>query len=244
MIQNEKQELCMSKLQHKLLSMIMGVLLVVSMLLVSREAAESVSGGRVQAGEEKKCVVIDAGHGGDDPGKVGINNALEKDINLKIALLVKQFLEAEDIEVILTRDTEAGLYDADASNKKVQDMKRRIAIIEEAKPDLTVSVHQNSYPEEYVHGSQVFFYTGSKEGQALAETIQRQLTQKADPENTRQIKANDSYYLLKKTGVPIVIVECGFLSNYAEAEKLCTEEYQERVAWAIHMGIVQYLNKE
>ena len=121
-------------------------------------------------------------------------------------------------------------------------MKRRIAIIEEAQPDLTVSIHQNSYPEEYVHGAQVFFYTGSHEGQALAEMIQNQLVEKADPENTRQIKANDSYYLLKKTGVPIVIVECGFLSNYEEAAKLCSEEYQERVAWAIHMGIVQYLN--
>lgn len=234
----------MSKLQYKLLSMVMGVLLVVSMLFVSREAAKSVNGSRILVGEEKKCVVIDAGHGGDDPGKVGINNSLEKDINLKIALLVKQFLEAEDIEVVLTRENESGLYDAGAANKKVQDMKRRIAIIDEVKPDLTVSIHQNSYPEEYVHGAQVFFYTGSREGQALAETIQKQLKEKTDPENTRQIKANDSYYLLKKTGVPIVIVECGFLSNYTEAEKLCTQEYQERVAWAIHMGILQYLNKE
>ncbi|MGN1146244.1 MAG: N-acetylmuramoyl-L-alanine amidase [Acetatifactor sp.] len=232
----------MNKFQHKLLSMIMGGLLVVSMLLVSREAARSVNGSKAQVGEKKQCVVIDAGHGGDDPGKVGINNALEKDVNLRIALLVKQFLEAEDIKVVMTRDTEEGLYDAGASNKKVQDMKRRIAMIEEAQPDLTVSIHQNSYPEEYVHGAQVFFYTGSHEGQALAEMIQNQLVEKADPENTRQIKANDSYYLLKKTGVPIVIVECGFLSNYEEAAKLCSEEYQERVAWAIHMGIVQYLN--
>ena len=76
----------------------------------------------------------------------------------------------------------------------------------------------------------------------LAEGIQRRLVESADPENKRQVKANDSYYLLKKTGVPIVIVECGFLSNSAEAEKLCTPEYQQRVAWAIHMGILEYLN--
>ena len=233
----------MNKFEHKLLSMIMGLLLVVAMLVLGKEAAKSVTGDDIKVKDYKYKVVIDAGHGGDDPGKVGINGALEKDINLQIALLVREFLEEQDVEVILTRETEEGLYDAGAPNKKVQDMKRRIAIIEEAAPDVTVSVHQNSYPEEYVHGAQVFYYTGSKEGQALADTIQKQLTEKTDPENKRQIKANDSYYLLKKTGIPIVIVECGFLSNSAEAEKLCDEEYQERVAWAIHMGILQYLNE-
>lgn len=116
-------------------------------------------------------------------------------------------------------------------------------MIEEASPVLTVSIHQNSYPEGYVHGAQVFYYTGSTQGQLLAACVQGQLVKRADPENKRQIKANDSYYLLKKTEVPIVIVECGFLSNREEAEKLCTPDYQHRVAWAIHMGILQYLNK-
>ena len=88
----------------------------------------------------------------------------------------------------------------------------------------------------------MFYYTGSTQGQMLAESIQKQLIAKADPENKRQIKANDSYYLLKKTGIPIVIVECGFLSNSNEAEKLCTPQYQDRIAWAIHMGILQFLN--
>jgi len=233
----------LNKFEHKLLSLVMGLLLIAAMLIWSREAARSVTGNEVKVQNNKYRVVIDAGHGGDDPGKVGINGALEKDINLQIALLVQEFLEEQDVEVILTRQTDAGLYDAGASNKKVQDMKRRISIIEEAEPDVTVSIHQNSYPEEYVHGAQVFFYTGSKAGQALAQTIQEQFLEKADPENTRQIKANDSYYLLKKTGIPIVIVECGFLSNAAEAAKLCDEAYQERVAWAIHMGILQYLSE-
>ena len=143
--------------------------------------------------------------------------------------------------MVLTRDTEEGLYDAHASNKKVQDMKRRIEKIEETDPVLTVSVHQNSYPEEYVHGAQVFYYNGSSGGQKLAELLQKQLTKDLDPENHRQIKANESYYLLKKTKGTIVIVECGFLSNAAEAEKLCTETYQDRVAWSIHKGILQYI---
>lgn len=187
-------------------------------------------------------VVIDAGHGGDDPGKIGINGTPEKDLNLCIAKKVKAYLMAEDIDVIMTRETEAGLYDASASNKKVQDMKRRIALIEEASPAVTVSIHQNSYPEEYVHGAQVFYYSESREGKDLAEKIQARLIDGADPDNKRQAKANSSYYLLRKTKIPIVIVECGFLSNGEEAEKLCSEEYQDEIAWEICTGILQYLH--
>lgn len=126
---------------------------------------------------------------------------------MEIAWLVKRFLEENDVEVVMTRESDEGLYDANTSNKKVQDMKRRIELIEEVKPMVTVSIHQNSYPEEYVHGAQVFYYTGSVQGELLAECIQEQLVGKVDPENNRRIKANDSYYLLKKTEVPIVIVE-------------------------------------
>lgn len=233
----------MSDLQHKLLTMVMGVLLVVSMLVVAKETAEYVNGNNVVVGKDRICVVLDPGHGGSDPGKVAVNGTLEKDLNLEIAMQVKTFLEANDIKVVMTRDSDSGLYDEDASNKKVQDMKRRIALIEENNPRIVVSIHQNSYPEEYVHGAQVFYYTGSTEGLKLAETIQSRITSTVDPENHRQVKANDSYYLLKKTGKPIVIVECGFLSNRAESEKLCTPLYQEKVAWAIHLGILQYLNE-
>lgn len=193
--------------------------------------------------EDMPCVVLDAGHGGTDPGKVGINGALEKDLNLEIALLVKKYLEADDVQVVMTRETDAGLYDENASNKKVQDMKRRIALIEEVNPVIVVSIHQNSYHEEYVHGAQVFYYTGSEEGKRLAEKIQNRLIVGVDPDNNRKVKPNDSYYLLKKTGTPIVIVECGFLSNAGEAEKLCSKEYQEELAWEIHLGILQYLNE-
>lgn len=183
-----------------------------------------------------------AGHGGADPGKVGIDGSLEKDINLQIAEKVKMFLEAQDVKVVMTRTDEGGLHDADASNKKVQDMKRRIAIIEEAQPEIVVSIHQNSYHEEYVHGAQVFYYEGSESGKELAQLLQKRFVINVDPENKREAKGNDSYYLLKKTSRPIVIVECGFLSNQEEAAKLNSDIYQEKTAWAVHMGIMQYLN--
>lgn len=213
-----------------------------SMFVVAREGAVYVNSAQI---EEKKsiCVVIDAGHGGSDPGKVGINDQLEKEINLEIARKLKMFLQAEGITVVMTREGDGGLYDEGASNKKVQDMKRRLEIIEKADPVMVVSVHQNSYHEEYVKGAQVFYYATSKNSKRLAEIIQEQLKVLA-PENKREAKGNDSYFLLKKTSKPIVIVECGFLSNREEAEQLTTSFYQEKIAWNIYMGIMKYINSE
>ncbi len=216
-------------------------ILMVSMFVLAREGAVYVTSLQVE-NKSRACVVIDAGHGGSDPGKVGINNQLEKEINLKIAEILKDFLQAEGIEVVMTRESDAGLYDEGASNKKVQDMKRRLEIIEKADPVIVVSIHQNSYHEEYVKGAQVFYYTTSESSRQLAEVIQEQL-RSLDPDNRREAKGNDSYFLLKKTSKPIVIVECGFLSNRGEAEKLSSALFQEKMAWNIHMGIMKYLNR-
>ncbi|MCM1175565.1 MAG: N-acetylmuramoyl-L-alanine amidase [Blautia sp.] len=217
---------------------------IVAVCFVLYGRSEQASSGNVEQERKKPCVVIDAGHGGADPGKVGINGALEKDINLEIVKKLKMFLEQADIEVVLTRDSDMGLYDENASNKKVQDMKRRVEIIETNSPVMTVSIHQNSYHEEYVHGAQTFYYANSEQSKVLAEKIQQLLLNELDGENTRVAKSNDSYYLLKKTSSPIVIVECGFLSNSEEAQKLISNEYQEKLAWAIHLGILQYINSQ
>lgn len=234
----------MSKLNKRLLSVVVGLLFLVSVTYAGKRAelfAMSEGTDGVDAGF---CVVIDAGHGGNDPGKIGVNGALEKEINLQIAERVKAYLEASDVKAVMTREGDEGLYDPGADNKKVQDMKRRIELIDRIAPHVTVSIHQNSYPQEEIHGAQVFYYTTSGEGQELAQDIQSSLVRRVDPDNRRQVKANDSYYLLKKTGATIVIVECGFLSNSAEAGKLCSADYQDRIAWAIHMGIMKYLNAQ
>ncbi len=228
------------RLQKAAVYLLMGAMLVMTGYFTAKGTADFVMSSRVE--KEKPCVVIDAGHGGDDPGKVGINGALEKEINLQIAQRVKGLLETEGIRVVMTRADDNGLYDSGAENKKVQDMKRRIEMIEKEAPLLTVSIHQNSYPEEYVKGAQVFYYKGSKESEQAAQIMQKSLRERVDAENKREEKANTSYYLLKKTSSPIIIVECGFLSNSEEAEKLTQAEYQERVAWAIFMGIMQTLN--
>ncbi len=183
-------------------------------------------------------------HGGSDPGKVGINDALEKDINLSLALKLRDLLEQKKISVVLTRDSDAGLYPADATNKKASDMQKRCEIISDANPVFTVSLHQNSYPSPEVKGAQVFYYGQSTQGKLLAETLQESLVSRVDPENKRVAKANESYYLLKKTPTPTVIVECGFLSNPDEAALLLDDDYQNKLARAIYMGILKYLETE
>lgn len=226
---------------------VLSVLMIAAVCMIIHGGTKRItpaSSGEVETAEDKPCVVIDAGHGGADPGKVSIDGSLEKDINLQIALKLQKFLQMQDVDAVLTRDSDAGLYDENASNKKVQDMKNRVGIIEERQPVLTVSIHQNSYHEEYVHGAQVFYYAGSEKSKELAERIQRVMALELDKDNARQAKANDSYYLLKKTSTPIVIVECGFLSNYEEAQKLASDLYQEKIAWAIHLAIMQTIAAE
>lgn len=222
----------------------MTIILLFTSFVLSRKDAIAAVESRALKTVNEKCIVVDAGHGGDDPGKIGINGTLEKDINLLIAHKLKALLESQGYEVVMTRTTGEGLYRQGTKNMKVEDMQNRCKIIAETMPVFTVSIHQNSYPEEYVKGAQVFYYGQSKEGAELAKRIQESLVVRLDPENHRLEKANESYYLLKKTPTPTVIVECGFLSNSEEAELLNTEAYQDRIAFAVMMGIVQYLNYE
>lgn len=227
----------------KIFSLAAGLLIAFSMIYTAKQIETVYTVGEAFLPRENTCVVVDPGHGGFDPGKVGINEALEKDINLAIAQKVAIYLGSQDIQVIMTREKDEGLAAESEGSQKAADMKARVRMIEEAKPDLAVSIHQNSYTQEYVQGAQVFYYEESEEGKQLAEYIQEQLVHRVDPENGRQVKSDNSYYLLKKTRVPIVIVECGFLSNRQEAEKLVSEEYQDQLAWAIYMGIMNYLNQ-
>lgn len=223
------------------IELIMGLILIIGAIVASHKLSNYVASEKLKE-EKEKVVVIDAGHGAADSGKVGANNVLEKDLNLQIAKKVKSYLEQEGIQVVMTREDDQGMYDDSVSNKKLEDMKKRVAFINEVEPALALSIHQNSYSDSSVKGAQVFYYEHSKEGENAAGIMQEEL-RTFDSENTRQIKANDTYYLLKYTKVPTIIVECGFLSNLQEAEKLGTEEYQEQVAKAICAGVIKWLAK-
>ena len=227
--------------EKKYTSTIMALLLLCSMALLSREAAQYASSRSLL--QKGYTVVIDSGHGGSDPGKIAADGTLEKDLNLAVALKLQTYLEAADINVVMTRTTDAGLYDENSSNKKAQDMKNRVSLMNDCNADVVVSIHQNSYSDSAIHGAQVFYYTTSTAGKELAHILQESLTTNLDSANHRKEKANDNYYLLKKVQSPIVIVECGFLSNPSEAALLSSAGYQDQIAWILHMGILQYLNQ-
>lgn len=181
-------------------------------------------------------IILDAGHGGLDSGKIGINDQEEKDINLKIALKIKKLLEEQGISVMMTRSADKRL-----SETQTEDLKARTEIMNRSNAALAVSIHQNSFRDSSVSGAQVFYYPDSDEGRKAADAIQEELND-MQPDNRKEVKANDTYYILKNTEIPVVIVECGFLSNYTEAEKLADDSYQSVVAGTVVRGILQYIN--
>ena len=219
---------------RKKIELILVMLTLAGLVMVSKKLEKYVNSDKVE--KKEYTVVLDAGHGSSDSGKVGINGVLEKDINLSISKKTKKYLEKRGIRVVMTRDKDESLAEGENGNRKVQDMKARVKRINDTKPDLAVSIHQNSYHEESIHGAQVFYYEHSESGEKDARILQEALLA-VDPDNTRQVKANTTYYLLKRTEVPILIVECGFLSNQEEAEKLASEDYQKELAKAIANGI-------
>lgn len=194
--------------------------------------------------ENKPCIVVDAGHGGMDPGKVGILGHLEKDINLAIAKRVKYIFETQGFQVVMTRESDDGLYQESDREKKKADLINRMKIINESGAVLCVSVHQNSYTAESVTGAQVFYYKESEESKKLATLIREQILSQVDTTNQREIKGNSSYYILKKAQIPLAIVECGFLSNEEESKKLSNKMYQDKLAVAIYHGVVGYLENK
>ena len=217
-----------------------AILVLAALVFVSRTLSKYVDSNQVK--NEKVTIVLDPGHGGSDPGKIGVNDVEEKTVNLEIAKRGQKLLKKEMIDVVMTREKDTMLTGRDGQATKVGDMKARVAMINETKPALAVSIHQNSYHQEGVKGAQVFYYSHSEDGKKAAEVMQKALLS-LNTDNNRKAKANDTYYLLKRTEPPTIIVECGFLSNWEEAELLKDKEYQESIAEAIVEGIKAYIEK-
>ena len=192
--------------------------------------------------EYKYTVVIDAGHGGIDPGKIGTNGIYEMDINLVIAYKLSDILEENQVRVIMTRRDNNGLYKDSDENKKMSDMNKRIEIINSSEGDVVVSIHQNSYTSSEAKGAQVFYFEESEKGERLAKSIQRELL-KMYESNIRQEKSDGDYFILRKSDIPAVIVECGFLSNEEEAKLLSQGDYQMKIATSIADGVMRYLKE-
>ena len=233
------------KEMQSLFSLITAAVFFTAAFFTGRQAAVLTGKFRVEREQSRQsrtkyCVVVDAGHGGDDPGKIGTAGTLEKEINLAIAKRLEALLKQADVAVVMTRTDNNGLYDENASGKKVQDMKRRVSMMEEAKADLAVSIHQNSLPSsKRTHGAQVFY--GIEEGSAaLANAVQRLLNETVNLENQKAEKSIDpSIYLMKNVTAPAILIECGFLSNENETALLKSADYQQKLAVVIATGLLR-----
>lgn len=192
-----------------------------------------------------KTIVIDAGHGGEDGGATSENGISEAQINLKIALNLQKLLEQSGANVILTRSDENAIYDLDKKTlreKKVSDIKNRVKIGNNSSADIFVSIHLNKIPQNQYSGWQTFYKDGNEQGKELATLIQNNLNETIQKENKRLPMKISNVYIIKQVEIPTAIVECGFLSNPEEEQILQQEIYQEKLAWGIYNGIIEYFN--
>ena len=190
-----------------------------------------------------KTIVIDAGHGKPDEGAESSRGTTEAETNLKIALKLQNLLEQSGSSVILTRSDENAIYDIDSKTlrqKKISDIHNRVKIGNESSADIFVSIHLNKIPQQQYDGWQTFYNANSAEGQKLAVSIQNNLNDAIQRENNRVAKSIDNIYIVKHVEIPITIVECGFLSNPDEEKMLLEDEYQNKLAWGIYNGIIDY----
>ena len=194
-----------------------------------------------------KVIVVDAGHGGEDGGATGKSAKPEKEINLAVSKDLQQLLTASGFRVVMTRTTDTSLSDPlnTIRERKASDIHNRLKLVEAQGNCIFLSIHQNYFEQEQYHGTQVFFSADQPQSKELAESIRKRVVSLLQPDNDRETKqATSSIYLLWHAKVPAVLVECGFLSNEAEAEKLNSESYQQQMAFAVCCGILDYCSTE
>ncbi len=194
----------------------------------------------------KPIIVLDAGHGGLDSGAVGKNGVLEKDVNLSVVLDLRDMLEMSGFEVVLTRDEDISIYDAGIEgirNQKLNDMDNRLKIIQSYPDSVFLCIHQNNFTDPQYFGGQMFYNNNNPDNRTLAQIMQRRFAD-LQPGNDREIKlSGNELFLLKSNKNPSLMIECGFLSNPDEEQLLSTKEYQQKVAFTIYGGLLEYFDE-
>lgn len=197
------------------------------------------------SGKPSYTVVIDAGHGGRDGGaSADDDGTLEKHLNLAVAQKLKALLESADVRVVMTRETDIELASPDSPHKKLDDLSARVKMAEAEENAIFVSIHMNKFPVEKYSGLQVYYSENNTKSLVLAETIQKGAAASFPEMPVRMVKPAKDIYLMENLQIPAVLVECGFLSNYEEKERLKTEEYQKMLAMRIYVSILSYLEKD
>ncbi len=190
---------------------------------------------------KRPIVILDAGHGGEDAGAVGIDGVLEKDLNLSLTLCLRDLLIFEGWQVILTRDSDVLLYDPNVPlSRKTQDLKNRLDYSKRYDRAVFVSIHMNKFPDPTCKGLQVYYSGNHPASQSLAQRIQTDHCSNIAPENHRKCKvAGSSIYLMHRMEIPAVLIECGFLSNAEDVRRLTDRNYQKLLAAQFAAGLYQ-----
>ena len=217
-------------------------LLVVTPILLS--CAKSIS---VEDEKSERVFILDAGHGGEDCGAIGINGTYEKDLNFAITMELGRQLSDLGYNVIYTRTEDKLLYTEEENIKglrKIYDLKNRVRIAEDYPNATFVSLHMNSFSDPKYDGLQVFYSGNNEESHTFAVSVQAQVKEKLQPSNNRSIREGKGLYLMENLSCPAILIECGFISNPSECEKLCEKEYQKQLCFAILCGIIDVNTKK
>ena len=230
-------------LSKKRFGIISTILLISLFVFVFQVASSKQTVQTVSLHVSNKVIVLDAGHGKPDEGAQSSNGTTEAETNLKITLKVQSLLEQSGATVVLTRSDENAIYDLDKTTlrqKKISDIHNRVKIGNESSADIFVSIHLNKISQQQYYGWQCFYKQNDEKSTALAKSLQENLNDSIQKENKRVSMKLDNVYIIKHVEIPISIVECGFLSNPEEETQLLSDDYQNRLAWGIYNGIMDY----
>lgn len=236
----------------KRVNIIFSIALIIMLLMtiygfITKTTVATIDAADENVDSKKIKILIDPGHGGIDQGASGDLDKAEAPINLDISTKLMKFLEGGGFEVEMTRYDDHGLYDDNAPTiraKKNEDLNNRVKVINDSNADLVISVHLNAFPQKQYSGAHVFYKKNCESSKIAAEILQDNLKEILDKSNNRVPQAKKDMKIIDNSNKPIILIECGFLSNNEEERKLITDEYQEKVAWSIYTGLMKYFNEQ
>lgn len=236
--------------KHRVVLSVIGILLVLSIFVsLSTLAVDAIYGEKyllasAEAELSGKIIILDAGHGGEDSGAVGVNGVLEKDLNLEYTLEIGRMLEEKGYVIVYTRTDDRLLYTEEENVfgiRKISDLKNRCKVGAKYPESIFVSVHMNSFGSARYSGMQVYYSEKNESSRELASRLQDKVKNELQPENNRVIKAGKGMYVLENVENTAVLIECGFLTNEEECKKLSEKEYKKELCFSIVCAIIEYI---
>ncbi len=238
--------------RHKIIKITVSMLLILTVILsmtigiTTKIYGRSILQANADALPQDKIIILDAGHGGEDPGAVVNGEIYEKDLNLQITLEIGKALEEKGFVVVYTRTDDRLLYKEDENIKgirKISDLKNRCKIAERYPDSIFVSIHMNSFGNSKYSGLQTYYSKSNEKSKLLADSVQNKVISDLQKNNNRTTKPGNNMYLLENIGNPAILIECGFMTNKEELKKLSEKEYQKQLSFSIVCGIIEYIEK-